>query len=128
LREESRLRVFENRVLGRIFGSNRDEARGEWRTLHTEELKDLYYSPNIFWVTKWRRMRWAGHVASMGRGEVYRGFWWGNLIERDHLGDPGLERDNIKMYLQEVGCGGMDWIDLNQERELMNAVMNLRVP
>jgi hypothetical protein len=73
LREESKLRVFENMVLRRIFGSRRDEVTGEWRRLHNEELNDLYSSPNIVWVIKSRRMRWAGHVACMGeeRG-VYR--------------------------------------------------------
>jgi len=81
--------VFENRVLRRIFGPKRDEVTGEWRKLHNEEL-DLYSSPNIFRVIKSRRMRWAGHVARMGRREAYTGFWWGNLRERDHLEDPGV--------------------------------------
>ena len=81
LREECRLRVFENRVLRRIFGPERDEVTREWRKLHNEELSDLYCSPNIVWVIKSRRMRWAGHIARMGRGEVYTGFWWGNLRE-----------------------------------------------
>jgi hypothetical protein len=66
LREEHRLRVFENRVLRRIFGPKRDEVMREWRKLHNEELHDLYSSPNIIRITKWRRMRWAGHVARMG--------------------------------------------------------------
>ena len=66
LREERKLRVFENMVLRRIFGPRRDEVTGEWRRLHTEELNDLYCSPNIVWVIKSRRMRWAGHVARMG--------------------------------------------------------------
>ena len=65
LREERRLRVFENRVLRRIFGPRRDEITREWRKLHTEELNDLYSSPNIVRVIKSRRMRWAGHVACM---------------------------------------------------------------
>jgi hypothetical protein len=73
LREERKLRVFENMVLRRIFGPRRDEITGEWRRLHSEELNDLYSSPNIVRVIKSRRMRWAGHVARMGeeRG-VYR--------------------------------------------------------
>jgi hypothetical protein len=66
LREEGRLRVFENRVLRRIFGPKRDEVTREWRKLHIEELNDLYCSPNIVRGIKWRRMRWAGHVARTG--------------------------------------------------------------
>jgi len=66
LREEKKLRVFENMVLMRIFGPRRDEVTGEWRSLHNEELNDLYTSPNIVRVIKSRRMRWAGHVARMG--------------------------------------------------------------
>ena len=68
LREERRLRVFENRVLKRIFGPKRDEVTWEWRKLHNEEFSDLYSLPNIVRVVKSRRMRWAGHVACMGRG------------------------------------------------------------
>ena len=67
LREERSLRVFENMVLRRIFGSKRDEVRGDWRKLHNEELNDLYCAPNIFGVIKSRRMRWAGHVVRRGR-------------------------------------------------------------
>ena len=72
LREERKLRVFENIVLRRIFGPRRDEVTGEWRRLHNEELNDLYSSPNIVRMIKSRRMRWAGHVARMGeeRGGV----------------------------------------------------------
>jgi len=73
LREERRLRVFENRVLRRIFAPKREEVTGEWRKLHHEELNDLYYSPNIVRVMKSRGMRWARHVARMGeRKGVYR--------------------------------------------------------
>jgi len=68
LREERRLRGFENRVFRRIFGPKRDEVIGEWRKLHNEELNDLYSSSNIFRVIKSRRMKWAGHVARV-RGE-----------------------------------------------------------
>jgi hypothetical protein len=68
LREERRLRVFENRVLREIFGAKRDEVTEAWRKLHNEELNDLYCSPNIVRVIKSRTVRWAGHVARMGRG------------------------------------------------------------
>ena len=67
LREELRLRVFENRVLRRVFGPKRDEATGEWRKLHNEELNDLYSVASIVRVVKSRRMRWAGHVERMGK-------------------------------------------------------------
>jgi hypothetical protein len=66
LREEHRLKVFENRVLRRIFGPKRDEVTGDWRKLHNEELHNMYSSPNIIRIIKSRRMRWAGHVAQMG--------------------------------------------------------------
>ena len=66
LREERKLRVFENMVLRRIFGPRRDEVMGEWRRMHNEELNDLYSSPNIVLLIKSRRMRWTGHVARMG--------------------------------------------------------------
>jgi hypothetical protein len=67
--------VFENRVLRRIFGPKRDEVTGEWRKLHNEELRDLYYSPSIIKIIKSRRMRWAGHVARMGeKMNAYRLF------------------------------------------------------
>jgi hypothetical protein len=73
LRKECRLRVFENRVLRRIFGPKRDEETGEWRRLHNKELYVLYSSPNIIWVIKSRTLRWAGHVARMGeRRGAYR--------------------------------------------------------
>jgi hypothetical protein len=80
LSEEQRLRVFENRVLRRIFGPKRDEATREWRRLHNEELNDLYSPPNTIGIMKSRRMRWAGHVACMGTREVHTEFWletWG---------------------------------------------------
>jgi hypothetical protein len=73
LREEHRLRVFENRVLRRIFGPTRDEVTGEWKKLHSGELHNLYSSPDMIRQIKSRRMRWAGHVARMGEGRnVYR--------------------------------------------------------
>jgi hypothetical protein len=106
LREEHRLRVFENRVLRRIFGPKRDGVTGEWRRLHNEELNDLYSSPNIIWLIKSRRMRWAGHVARMGEGRVAYRVLVGRPEGRRPLGRPRCRwEDNIKMDLQEVGWG-----------------------
>jgi len=100
--------VFENRVLRGIFGSRRDEVTGEWRKLHNEELNDLYCSPIIDRVIKSRRMGWAGYVALWWREKMYTGFWWGNLRERDHLGDPGVDGRIILMWgygLDRAGSG-----------------------
>jgi hypothetical protein len=90
LREEHRLRVFENRVLRRIFVPKRDEVTGEWRKLHNEELHNLYSYPDIIRQVKSRRMRGAGHVARMGEERnVYR-FWWESPKERDRWEDQGV--------------------------------------
>ena len=128
-----KLRLFENMVLRRIFGPRRGEVTEEWRRLHNEELNDLYSSPNIVRVIKSRRMRWVGHVARMGeeRG-VYR-VLIGKPEGKRPLGRPRRRWvDNIRMDLQEVGCGYMDWIvlaqDMDRWRTLVSAVMNLRVP
>jgi hypothetical protein len=75
LREEHTVRVFENRVLRRIFGPKRDEVTGEWRKLHNKELHDLYSSPSIIGMIMSRRMRWAGHVALMERRSINVGYW-----------------------------------------------------
>ena len=100
LREERRLGMFENRVLRGIFGTKSDEVTEEWRKLDNEELSDLYCSRNIVRVNKSRRMRWVGHVARMGeRGEAYTNCWWGNLRERDHLGDPGIDVNIILTWI-----------------------------
>jgi hypothetical protein len=132
LKDERRLRVFENRVLRITFGSKRNEVTGEWRKLHNEKLNDLYSSPNIVRVIKSSIVRWAGHVARMKRVKVYTGIWWEKVRERDNLKDPCVEwEDNSKMDLQAMGCGSMDWIDLAQDRDrwraLVNSVMNLWV-
>jgi hypothetical protein len=76
--------VFENRVLRRIFGPKRDEVTDEWRKLHNEELPDLYSSPSIIRIIKPRRMRWAGHVARVGRRGMRIDYWWESQRERDH--------------------------------------------
>jgi hypothetical protein len=109
LREEHRLRVFEKRVLRRIFGPKRDEVTREWRKLH-EELNDLYFSPNTVRVIKSRSMRWAGHVAHMVGGERrVQGFGGGNLKRKRPLGRPRRRwEDNIRVDLQEVDCRGVD--------------------
>ena len=132
LREERRLRVFENRVLRRVFGPKRDEVTGEWRKLHNEDLSDLYFIPNIVRVVKSRRMRWAGHVVCM---------WVGRDVHRVLVGKPEGKRplgrprrrweDNIKMGLRKWE-GFEDWMELAQNRDrwqaLVSTVRNLRVP
>ena len=88
LRKERRLKVYENRVLRRVFGPKRDEVTGEWRKLHNEELSDLYSLPNIVRVVKSRRMRWAGHVARMGEGRGVHRVLVGKPEGKRPLGRP----------------------------------------
>ena len=131
-REERRSRVFENRVLRRIFGAKRDEVTGERRKLHNEELNVLYCSPNIVRVIKSRRMRWAWHVACMGERRGVCRVLMGKPEGKRPLGRPRRRwEDNINMDLQEVECRGMDWIELAQDiyrwRALVTAAMNLWV-
>jgi len=120
-------------VLRGIFGPKRDEVREEWRKLHNEELNDLYCSPSIVWFIKSGRMRWAWHVARIGeRRGIYR-VLVGKPEGKRLLGKRRRRwEDNIKMDLQEVGCGCVDWTELAQGSvrwwALVNAVMNLRVP
>jgi len=129
LREKCRLRVFENRVLKRIFGPKKDKVTGKWRKLHNEELKDLYSSRNTVPVIK-SRMRWVGCVACRGerRGE-YR-VLVGRPEGKRPLGRPRHRCEDNN--LQEVGCGDMDWINLTKDWDrwwaLVKAVKNLRIP
>jgi hypothetical protein len=131
LREEHRLRVFENRVLRRIFGPKRDELTRGWRKLHNEELHGLYSSPSIVRVIKARGMRWAGHVAPMGEVRGAYNILVGRPEGRRQLGRPRCRwEDNIKMDLGEIGFGVVDWIHWAKDRwrALVNTVMNLRFP
>ena len=114
MREEHRLRVFENRVLRRIFGPKRDEVMGEWRKIQNEELHDLYSSPNIVQVIKLRRMRWVRHMASMGESRGAYRVWWGNLREKDHFEDPGVDgRIILRWIFRKWDMGawtGLSWL------------------
>jgi hypothetical protein len=118
--------VFENRAL-RILGPRRDAIRGEWRKVHSEKLNDLYSLPSIVQVIKSRRMSWAGHVTRMEE-RFTQGFGWKPEGKRPLGRSRRRWEDDIKMYLQELGCEGMDWIDLVQDtdrwRAFVNAVMN----
>ena len=131
-KQRRKVRVFENRVL-RIFGPKRDEVTGQWRKIHNEQLNNMYSSPNIFRVIKSRRMRLAGHVARMGERRGVDRVLWRNLRERDHLGDEGIDgRIILRWIFRNWDVGGIDWIELVQDRDrwraLVNAVMNIRVP
>jgi hypothetical protein len=133
LREEHRLRVFENRVLRRIFGPKRDEVTGGRRKLHNEELHGLYSSLSIVRVIRARRMRWVGHVARMGEVRSAYNILVGRPEGRRPLGRPRRRwEDNNKMDLTEIGFGDVDWIHWAQDRDrwraIVNTVMNLRVP
>jgi len=131
MREERRLRVFENRLLRRVFGPKRDEVTGKRRKLHNEELRDLYFLLNIVRVVKSRRLRWAGHVARMGEGRDVHRVLVGKPEGKRPLGRPRCRReDNITMDLREVGGVG-DWMELSQDRDkwraLVNTAMNFRI-
>ncbi|KAJ4436469.1 hypothetical protein ANN_16500 [Periplaneta americana] len=133
LREEHRLRVFENKVLRKIFGAKRDEVTGEWRKLHNTELHALYSSPDIIRNIKSRRLRWAGHVARMGESRNAYRVLVGRPEGKRPLGRPRRRwEDNIKMDLREVGYDDRDWLNLAQDRDrwraYVRAAMNLRVP
>jgi hypothetical protein len=119
-------------MLRRIFGPKKDEVTGEWRKLHSVELRNLYLSQDITRQIKSRRMRWMGHVACMGEGRnVYR-FLVGNPKGKTPLGRPSNRwEDGLKMDLREIDWGDVEWINLAQDRShwraLVNAEMNLQV-
>ena len=131
LREECRLREFENRILRRIW-SKRDK-NGEWRSLYNEELQSLYRSPIIVRVIKSKRLRWAMHVTRME--ESWSAF---KLLTDKPTGKRPLWRprrrweDNIRMDLEEIGINAGNCVDSAQDRNywraLVNAALNLRVP
>ena len=117
----------------RIFCPKRDDVTSEWRKLHGEDLSDLYFSTNIVRVMKSRIMRWTGHVARMGERRGEYKVMVGKPEGKRPLGRTRCRWEgNIKMDLQEVGCGGVDWTELVQDRDrwraLVNAVMNIQVP
>jgi hypothetical protein len=129
LREEHRLRVFENRMLKRIFGPKREE----WRKLHNEELCDLYSSPSIIRIIESKRMRLVSHVAQIGEKRSAYGLLLGKPEGKRPLGRPRRRWvDNIRMDLGEVEWGDVGWIGLAQDRNkwraLVFSVLNLRVP
>ena len=112
MREEHRPRVFD-RMLRRIFEPKKGKVTGEQRKLHNEELNVPNFSTSMVWVIKSRRLRWAGHTACMGKGQMYTGFWRRNLRERDHLEDPGTDGRIILRWIFRKWEGvetGRSWL------------------
>ncbi|KAJ4438883.1 hypothetical protein ANN_14836, partial [Periplaneta americana] len=115
---ENTLRVFENKVLRKIFGAKRDEVTGEWRKLHNADLHALYSSPDIIRNIKSRHLRWAGHVARIGESRNEYRVLVGRPEGKRPLGRPRRRwEDNIKMHLREMGFDDSDWIGLAQDRD-----------
>jgi hypothetical protein len=129
IREERRLRVFESRILSRIFGPKSDE-NGEWRRLNNEELHSLYRSLNI--VIESRKLRWAGCLAKMEEGKSVFKLLTGTPGRKKPLGRPRRRWEyNIRIYLKEIGVNTRNWVDSSQDKDywrtLVNAALNLRV-
>jgi hypothetical protein len=125
MRSVLQLRVFENRVLRRIFGPKRDEVTGEWRKLHNEELRDLHSSPSKIRIIKSRRMRWTRHIAQMVKKRNADGTLAPKLEGNTPLRRPQLRRMNdIQMDVRGIGWVGVDWIDLAQDRYQLSSPMN----
>jgi hypothetical protein len=118
-----RLRVFEKRILRRIFGPKRDDVTVEWRKFRNEELHNLYSYPIIIRQIKSRRMRWAGHVARMGEDRKVYKVLVGKPEGKRPLGRRWCKwEDGIRMELREIGWGNVDWIQLAQDRDRWRAV------
>jgi hypothetical protein len=126
LREEHRLRVFENRALRRIFGLRLDEVMEGWRKLHNKELRDLYTLPTIIRIMKSRRMRWTGHVARMGEKRNACRLLLGKPEGRRSLGRPRHRWvNNSRMDLGVVGWNDVDWIGLAQDRDKWRSLVKM---
>jgi hypothetical protein len=125
--------MCENRVSRRIFRPKRDEVTGGGRKLYSEELHNLYSSPSLIKMIKSRRIRWAGHVARIGEKRNAYKIVVGKPEGKRPLGRPRRRWvDNIKMDLRAIGWDGVEWIDMDQDRDqwraFVNTVLNLRVP
>jgi hypothetical protein len=125
LREEHRLRVLEKRVLRRIFRTKREEVTGEWRKLNNVELHNLYSSPNIIRQIKSTRMRWAGHMARLGKERKEYNVLVGKPEGKKLVKRPRRRwEDGIRIDLKEFGWGDVQWILLAQDRDRRRAVVN----
>ena len=134
LREEHRLRVFENKVLRKIFEAKKDELTGEWTKLHNSELHALYSSPNIIRNLKSRRLIWTGKVAYIEQSRNAYRVSVGKPEGKRPLGRPRCRwEDNIEMDLRKMGCDAGDWVHLaedgwDQWRDYVRALLNLQAP